>query len=101
MAGEEGFFSGLWDGIKGIGLKDLGTALSGIGSLAGAWGQYQNNKTQNKFLNKQFDYAVEKDKYAKDRMEEAQSAIDNAFGTLSLDPKKKKNTDSTASAFPA
>ncbi len=73
--------------------KDTSLAISAVGNLASAWGQYKTDKERNKLLEKQFNYEVEKDKLANEKMAKAQENYDNAFdASLIIDPKKKKKT---------
>lgn len=76
---------------------NTGSLLQGIGSIAGAWGNYESEKKRNKMLEKQFAYEQEKDSNAKAKLDKAQSSLDNAFdNSLFADiTKKKKNADGT------
>lgn len=89
MAGEVGFFQGLADSFSNINWGDIGSSalktlqnpdtLKTLGGLAGAWGNYKTGKAQSDFANKQYNYQVEQDEYAKKKKEAAQAAIDNAW----------------------
>lgn len=102
MAGETGILDSILSGL-GSAFKDFnwGTALKGAGELAGAWGQYQNSKAQNALMNKQFNYEVGKDQYVKDRMDEAQNAVNTAFGVTGTTKKKNNDGTTTGSATTA
>lgn len=76
---------------------NTGSLLQGIGSIAGAWGNYESEKKRNDLLNQQFSYEKEKDANAKQKLDKAQSSLDNAFdnSVFNLATKKKKNADGT------
>lgn len=63
-----------------FGLADIGSTLKGIGSLAGAWGNYESGKAQNKMLKEQFDYAKKRDALVLAKLDERQDVINDAFG---------------------
>jgi hypothetical protein len=76
--------------------KDTGLAMQGFGSLASAWGSYETDKQRNKLLKEQLDYEKSKDALANERLNMAQSELDDAFMDSDLfGKKKKKTTDST------
>lgn len=76
--------------------KDTALAIQGFGALAGAWGQYESDKTKNKLLNKQLDYENQKDLVATTKMDTAQSNLEDAFNNSAFGKKKKKkNADGT------
>jgi hypothetical protein len=82
---------------KDGGSAGIGGLLSGIGSLAGAWGQYNSNKKQNEMIKAQFNYEKQKDALANARATEDRQALKDAFATPT---KKKKNADGTDVADP-
>lgn len=70
-----------------------GSAIQGIGSLAGAWGSYESAKKANKLQKEQFDYEKSKDALALTKINEHQKNVDDAFSDFTLDGKKKKKAD--------
>lgn len=63
-------------------LGDIGLGLEGIGTLAGAWGQYELGKAQNKLIKDQLKYQKDKDALALKKLAEREDAIDQAFGSV-------------------
>jgi len=80
--------------------KDTALSLQGFGSLADAYGQYENGKKRNKLLEQQFAYAKKQDALALAKQKKAQNNLDDAFTYSDLNPnkkKKKKLDDGTSS----
>jgi hypothetical protein len=75
-------------------LGDIGLGLEGIGTLAGAWGQYELGKAQNKLIKEQLNYQKQKDALALKKLAEREDAINDAFGTS----KKSEEADLIPSA---
>jgi len=75
--------------------KDTALTIQGLGSLAGAWGQYENGKEANKLIKKQLQYEKDKDTYAKGQMTKAQTNLEDAWTDSSLNKKKKTDTLAT------
>jgi len=69
---------------------NLGDTLQGIGSLAGAWGQYENAKDTSALKKKQLQYEMDKDALANAKLDSQQKSWDDAWSTLtpSLMPTK-------------
>lgn len=80
--------------------SDVGSLMSGGGALANAWGNYTNNKKQNKLLTAQFDYEKQKDTLANSRFTNDRIAVNEAFGIKDPAFKKRKNPDGTDMADP-
>lgn len=87
------WYDGVADAFSGWDANDWGTVMQGAGTLAGAWGQYESDKAKNKLIREQLDYEKQKDALANQKLDKAQSALDNAFENSLLNPKKKKPTD--------
>lgn len=64
-------------------LGDIGLGLEGIGTLAGAWGQYEIGKQQNKLIKDQLKYQKQKDALALEKLKKREDDINQAFGASS------------------
>jgi len=76
---------------------NIGSILGGIGSLAGAWGQYEVGKKQNKLIEDQIGYGQKMDAITANKQGQAQAELDsglaNVYGT------KKKKEDKVAGSL--
>lgn len=70
----------MWESI--VGTAGLGSALQGIGSLAGAWGQYESGKESNKLKKQQLEYEKSKDVLANSKLDAQQKSWDDAWSPL-------------------
>lgn len=87
------WYDGIADAFSGWDAKDWGTVMQGAGTLAGAWGQYESDKSRNKLIQDQLAYEKQKDALANSKLDKAQASLDDAFSSSLLNPKKKKATD--------
>ena len=76
--------------IAGFELGSLGDVFQGVGSLAGAWGQYESSKDASSLKKKQLQYEMDKDALANAKLDAQQKSWDDAWSTLtpSLMPAK-------------
>jgi len=70
--------------------RDTALTIQGVGTLAGAWGQYETNKERNKLAREELDYQKQKDLAATAKYNTAQKNLDNAFDASILNVNKKK-----------
>ena len=70
--------------------KDTALTIQGLGSLAGAWGQYETDKQRNKLIKEEMDYKKSLDARAMAKEDLAQANYDNAFSVSSFNINKKK-----------
>lgn len=61
---------------------NIGDTLQGIGSIAGAWGQYENGKESSKLKKKQLEYEMSKDTLANAKLDSQQKSWDDAWSPL-------------------
>lgn len=61
---------------------DWGGLLQGVGSLAGAWGQYENGKETSKLKKQQLEYEMSKDTLANAKLDSQQKSWDDAWSSL-------------------
>lgn len=74
MAGESSFFSNITMG-------DVGLGLQGIGTIASAWGTYENMKARNKLIQDQINYQKAKDALVQKKLDDREKTIAEAFGS--------------------
>lgn len=73
--------------------KDTAMTISGLGSLASAWGSYETNKKRNDLLDKQLTQQQTMINDAKGKNTQTQSGFDDAFADSDFaNMKKKKKT---------
>jgi len=79
----------------GLGTKDYALIINGIGSLAGAFGQYKTDKERNKLIKEELEYKKSLDTDAINKQNKAQKNLDDAFSEsdFNIKNKKKKNLD--------
>ena len=75
----------------------IGSIVSGVGSLAGAWGAYESGQERTKLLKNQLDYEKSKDAFVMAQFNKRQETIDDAFG---VNAKKKKREADGANIIP-
>ena len=67
---------------------NLGSTLKGVGSLAGAWGEYNLSNKLSKIEQQKLDYEKKKDQWMKDQFQKRQDnldlAVENVFGATTL-----------------
>lgn len=87
-AADTGWFDGLFGSVDS---KDIALGIQGVGSIAGAWGQYYSDRKRNELLADQIAYEKSKDALVLSKLDERQKIIDDAFGTKKK--KKKEGAD--------